>query len=137
MTEYSDKIITDSLTELGPENCFVFLSSKTFDEKELTNKEEWMGGKYSINDIERNVIRKWMDVETLDVLFVPSSNKYLAESLEVKTDEESLGEKNVSKNLGALLFNTTLLTQYFVFFNTTFLISLARNFYNTKFLTYM
>lgn len=91
LTEYSDEVITAALHELGPENCFVFLSSKSFDEKELEHTEQWMGGKYSIVDIDKSLVRKWMDVELLPDLHVPASNKYLAESLEVKSDEKSLG----------------------------------------------
>lgn len=64
-----------------------------FNEKELNKKEKWMEGQYDINEIERKTIRNWMDVEMIPQLHVPYSNKYLAESLEMKDDEPSLGKE--------------------------------------------
>ena len=95
LQEYSSEIIGEALNELGPENCFVMLSSKMFNEKELNKKEKWMEGQYDINEIERKTIRNWMDVEMIPQLHVPYSNKYLAESLEMKDDEPSLGKGQI------------------------------------------
>ena len=50
-----------------------------------------MGGKYSVHDIDKALVRKWMDGELTPDLHVPQANKYLAESLELKSSEKSLG----------------------------------------------
>ena len=107
--DYDSKKLDEVLEYLAPERCTVILSSKKF-ENATEHEEKWMGGKYSIEDLDEATIASWKQSEPLRkglkqneqcgwycLLFpsresefsIPSSNKYLATDLTIKDDEPS------------------------------------------------
>lgn len=94
--DYDSQMLRGILNHLTPRNCVVILSSKNY-ESSVDIVEKWMGGKYSIADLSPETINLWANASALSELFVPSSNKYLAEDIRVKEDEPSLEWETVRK----------------------------------------
>lgn len=94
--DYDSQMLRGILNHLTPRNCTVILSSKNY-ESSVDIVEKWMGGKYSIADLSPETINLWANASALSELFVPSSNKYLAEDIRVKEDEPSLEWETVRK----------------------------------------
>lgn len=94
--DYDSQMLRGILNHMTAKNCTVILSSKNY-ESSVDIVEEWMGGKYSIDDLSSETIESWANAPVLSELFVPSSNKYLAEDIKVKEDEPSLEWETVRK----------------------------------------
>ena len=94
MLKYDRSIIAECLEAMNPENCYIFLSSKSFGDKYDFKEEKWMGGKYHVQDLEEERLTQWKNVQLNDELFVPDSNKYLAENTSLKVDEPRLDQLN-------------------------------------------
>ena len=81
---------------MNPSNTFVILSSKKFPADDY-REEKWMGGKYSVEELSSELLENWQTAELKNGLFVPQSNKYLAEDTDVKLSEPSRRWESVKK----------------------------------------
>ncbi|CAG5099428.1 Oidioi.mRNA.OKI2018_I69.XSR.g16523.t1.cds [Oikopleura dioica] len=95
--DYDSAMLKSIVDHMKATNCTVILSSKNF-ENTVDTVEEWMGGKYCLEDLSEDTIDSWKNAPVMnEVFFVPSSNKYLAEDIKVKEDEPSIEWEHVRK----------------------------------------
>ncbi|XP_069175846.1 nardilysin-like [Procambarus clarkii] len=93
MTNYNPQIIKMCLDALGPENCNITISSKTFEDQNICNlTEKWFGTKYSIEGIPKDWEEQWANLPSNPELHIPAPNNFIPSSFDLLTPEKEVPE---------------------------------------------
>ncbi|YCL18138.1 Pro-a-factor processing enzyme [Komagataella phaffii] len=84
LREWDDKLISDFLTYLTPDNFRIMVVAPEFEESDLPLREKWYGTAYSVIPFDPNFLDSLKIVELHPELHLPIANEFIPKNFEVR-----------------------------------------------------